>query len=180
MSTMASNARAKAPAEPAGGLKGFVTKNQKWISLAMRLFLAAMWINYSIGKLGSPDQNVQNVRDFKILPESLVTPFGYAQPWIELAFGVLLILGLGTRVIAAFSALLLLTYVGGIISLGARGIAINCGCGGVGGVVAKGHTRYTLDVIRDVVFMIPAAWLLWKPDSKFSLDEVVLGEPIED
>lgn len=177
---MATNARAKEQVPAAGGIKGFVTGHQKWISLVMRLLLAAMWINYSIGKLGSPDQNVQNVRDFRILPESLVTPFGYAQPWIELAFGVLLILGLGTRIIAAFSALLLLTYIGGIMSLGARGIAINCGCGGVGGVVAKGHTRYTLDVIRDLVFLIPAAWLLWKPDSKYSLDDVLLGEPIED
>ena len=179
MSSMATNARAKAPAEPVGGVKGFLADHGKWISLVMRLLLAAMWINYSIGKLGSPDVNVQSVRDFRILPESLVTPFGYAQPWIEMAFGVLLILGLGTRVIAAFSALLLLVYIGGIISLGARGIAINCGCGGVGGAVAAGHTRYTLDVLRDVSFMIPAVWLLWRPDSKFSLDDVLLGEPID-
>lgn len=177
---MASKTRANAPVPAAGGVKGFVTTYQKWISLAMRVLLAAMWFNYSLSKIGSPEQNVQSVRDFRILPESMVTSFGYAQPWVELAFGLLLILGLGTRVVAALSGLLLLVYIGGIMSLGARGIHINCGCGGVGGVVAAGKTRYTLDVLRDLTFMIPAAWLLWKPESKFSLDDVLLGEPIDD
>jgi len=175
---MASQAPVK-DAPTGSGLRGFLDTYQQWISLAMRLLLAAMWLKYSVGKLGSPEQNVQSVRNFKILPESLVSTFGYAQPWLELAFGVLLILGLGTRLVALFSALLLLVYIGGIISLGARGIAISCGCGGSGGLVPPGHTRYTLDVPRDLVFMLPAAWLLWKPDSKFSLDDVLLGEPID-
>jgi uncharacterized membrane protein YphA (DoxX/SURF4 family) len=161
-----------------GGIRGFVDTNQQWISLVMRLLLAAMWLNYSVGKLGSPETNAQSVRDFKILPESLVTPFAYAQPYLELALGLLLILGLGTRLVAIFSALLLLVYIGGIISLGARGIAISCGCGGSGGLVPKGHTRYTLDVLRDLLFMVPAAWLIWKPASKFSLERALLGDPI--
>src|SRR3954447_9583830 len=177
MTSMAS----KAPAEDAptgSGLRGFVGANQQWISLAMRVLLAAMWFKYSVGKLGSPEQNVQSVRNFKILPESLVTPFGYAQPWLELAFGLLLILGLGTRLVALFSALLLLVYIGGIMSLGARGIAISCGCGGSGGLVPAGDTRYTPDVLRDLVFMLPAVWLLWKPESKFSAERALLGDPI--
>lgn len=177
MTSMASKAPVK-DAAPAGGVRGFVGAHQQWISLGMRLLLAAMWLKYSLGKLGSPESNAQSVRDFKILPESLVTPFGYAQPWFEMALGVLLILGLGTRLVAVLSALLLLVYIGGIISLGARGIAISCGCGGSGGLVAKGHTRYTLDVLRDLLYILPAAWLVWKPVSKFSLERALLGDPI--
>jgi uncharacterized membrane protein YphA (DoxX/SURF4 family) len=171
----------KAPAKDAatfGGVRGFVDSNQQWISLGVRLLLAVMWLYYSVGKLGSPESNAQSVRDFKILPESLVTPFGYAQPYFEMALGVLLILGLGTRLVAIFSALLLLVYIGGIMSLGARGIAISCGCGGSGGLVPKGHTRYTLDVLRDLLYMLPAAWLIWKPASKLSLERALLGDPI--
>jgi uncharacterized membrane protein YphA (DoxX/SURF4 family) len=179
MTSMASKAPAKGKdAATPGGIRGFVGTNQQWISLVMRLLLAAMWLNYSIGKLGSPESNAQSVRDFKILPESLVTPFGYAQPYFEMALGVLLILGLGTRLVAIFSALLLLVYIGGIMSLGARGIAISCGCGGSGGMVPKGHTRYTLDVLRDLLYILPAAWLIWKPASKLSLERALLGDPI--
>jgi uncharacterized membrane protein YphA (DoxX/SURF4 family) len=174
---MASKAPTK-DASTGGGLRGFVDTNQQWISLVMRVLLAVMWFWYSVGKLGSPESNAQSVRDFRILPESLVTPFGYAQPYFELALGLLLILGLGTRLVAIMSALLLLVYIGGIISLGARGIAITCGCGGSGGAVAPGHTRYTLDVLRDLLYILPAAWLIWKPASKLSLERALLGDPI--
>jgi uncharacterized membrane protein YphA (DoxX/SURF4 family) len=160
------------------GVRFLAVDQQQWTSLVMRLLLAAMWLNYSVGKLGSPETNAQSVRDFKILPESLVTPFAYAQPYFELALGLLLILGLGTRLVAIFSAVLLLVYIGGIISLGARGIAISCGCGGSGGLVPKGHTRYTQDVLRDLLFMVPAVWLIWKPASKLSLERALLGDPI--
>lgn len=150
-----------------------------WVSLVARLGLAAMWLYYSVPKLGALDANVGAVKAFQILPSSLNHAFGYAQPFVEMAFGLLLILGIGTRLTAALSALLLLAYIGGIISLGARGIAINCGCGGIASQAAKGHTRYLLDVLRDVGYLVPAVWLLWKPTSPLSLDAVLLPEDDE-
>jgi uncharacterized membrane protein YphA (DoxX/SURF4 family) len=182
MTAMASTTRTKneAPVTGPGGVRGFLAGNSEWISLVARLLLAAMWLFYSLPKLTSPEQNAQSVRNFQILPESLVKPFAFSQPWLEMAFGILLILGLGTRLVALFSALLLLTYIGGIISLGARGIHITCGCGGGGEPLAKGQkTTYTWDVFRDVSFMLPALWLLWKPASKLSLERALLGDPIE-
>lgn len=154
----------------------FLDANAPWISLAARLLAGAMWLFYCLPKLTQPTQNIADVRNFQILPSGLVQPFAYAQPYLELALGVLLIIGLGTRLVAALSALMLLVYIVGIISLGARGIAISCGCGGNGGAVAAGQTRYTLDVLRDVAYLIPVAWLLWKPRSKFSADDALLPQ----
>ncbi|MBS2962702.1 DoxX family membrane protein [Actinocrinis puniceicyclus] len=148
-----------------------------WISLAARLLLGAMWLFYCLPKLGTPDANVASVRNFQILPGGMVNAFAYAQPYVELALGLLAIAGLGTRLVAGLSALLLLTYIGGIVSLGARGIHITCGCGGSGGQVAVGRTRYTMDVLRDLAYLVPAAWLLWRPKSKFSADALLLPEP---
>ncbi|HEU5426757.1 MAG TPA: MauE/DoxX family redox-associated membrane protein [Actinocrinis sp.] len=147
-----------------------------WISLAARLLLGAMWLFYCLPKLGASDANAASVRNFKILPGAMVNTFAYAQPYVELALGLLVIVGLGTRLVAALSALLLLVYIGGIASLGIRGIHITCGCGGAGGQVAAGQTRYTLDILRDVLYLIPAVWLLWKPKSKFSADAALLPE----
>jgi len=147
-----------------------------WISLAARLLLGAMWLFYCLPKLGASDANAASVRNFKILPGAMVNTFAYAQPYVELALGLLVIVGLGTRLVAALSALLLLVYIGGIASLGIRGIHITCGCGGSGGQVAAGRTRYTLDILRDVLYLIPAVWLLWKPKSKFSADGALLPE----
>ena len=53
MTSMASKAAAQdKDAAPSGGVRGFVDTNQQWISLAIRLLLAAMWLYYSLGKLG--------------------------------------------------------------------------------------------------------------------------------
>ncbi len=149
-----------------------------WISLVARLALGAMWLFYSLPKLGSPEVNVASVRNFRILSGGLVNTFAYAQPYVELALGLLIIAGLGTRLVAALSSVGLLIYIGGIASLGARGIHITCGCGGASGTVAAGQTRYTLDILRDVLYLVPAVWLLWKPKSKFSADDALLPEPV--
>jgi uncharacterized membrane protein YphA (DoxX/SURF4 family) len=162
------------PEPEATGWRSALDARSPWISLVARLLLGAMWLYYCVPKLTQPTQNIANVRDFQILPSGLVNTFAYAQPYLELSIGLLLIVGLGTRLVALFSAILLLVYIGGIISLGARGISISCGCGGSGGTVAAGQTRYTLDVLRDVVFLIPVAWLLWKPRSKYSADDALL------
>jgi uncharacterized membrane protein YphA (DoxX/SURF4 family) len=162
------------PEPEATGWRSSLDARSPWISLVARLLLGAMWLYYCVPKLTQPTQNIANVRDFQILPSGLVNTFAYAQPYLELSIGLLLIVGLGTRLVALFSAILLLVYIGGIISLGARGISISCGCGGNGGTVAAGQTRYTLDVLRDVVFLIPVAWLLWKPRSKYSADDALL------
>ena len=178
----ASKAPAKKP-EPAPAPPGFwrrrVGPYETWISLVARLYLGGMWLYYSIPKLTSPDANEISVRAFRLLPENLVAPFAYIQPYLELSLGLLLIVGLGTRVVALLSGLLLLVYIGGIISLGARGIQIQCGCGGSGGAILPGaHTRYILDTLRDLGYLVFALWLLWKPDSKYSADSVLLP-PIE-
>jgi uncharacterized membrane protein YphA (DoxX/SURF4 family) len=182
MTAMASTTRTakNAPAEQPGGLRGFIAAYGEWISLVARLLLATMWFFYSLPKLSQPAQNVQSVRNFRILPDSLAHTWGYAQPWLEMCFGILILLGLGTRLVALFSTLLLLTYIGGIMSLGARGIHITCGCGGAGSPLEPGkRTTYIRDVFRDILFMLPALWLLWKPLSKFSLERALLGDPIE-
>ena len=162
------------PEPEATGRRSSLDARSPWISMIARLLLGAMWLYYCVPKLTQPTQNIADVRDFQILPSGLVSTFAYAQPYLELSLGLLLIVGLGTRLVAVFSAILLLVYIGGIISLGARGIAISCGCGGSGGAVAAGRTRYTLDVLRDAVFLLPALWLLWKPRSKYSADDALL------
>jgi hypothetical protein len=147
------------------------TRAQPWISLVARAGLGAMWLYYAVPKLSYSSDALQlAVREYQILPYSLANTFGTVQPFLELALGLLVISAL-------FSALLLLVYIGGIISLGARGIAINCGCGGIASKAEAGHTRYTLDVLRDVGYLVPAAWLIWKPRSPLGLDAWLLGEP---
>ncbi|MER5867277.1 MauE/DoxX family redox-associated membrane protein [Kitasatospora sp. NPDC002040] len=142
----------------------------EWFGLAARIGLAVVWAWAGLAKVGDPAEAAQAVRAYEILPESLVKPIGYGLPFLELALALLLLIGLGTRIVAVVSALLLLTFIGGISSAWARGISIDCGCFGGGGAVDSSQTEYLQEILRDSGFLLLAAWLVYRPRTKLSAD----------
>ncbi|AUG76634.1 hypothetical protein CFP65_1756 [Kitasatospora sp. MMS16-BH015] len=142
----------------------------QWFGLAVRLGLALVWAWAGLAKVSDPAEAAQAVRAYELLPESLVKPVGYGLPFLELALALLLLLGLGTRIVAVISALLLLTFIGGITSAWARGISIDCGCFGGGGAVDASQTEYLQEILRDTGFLLLAAWLIYRPRTKLSAD----------
>ena len=147
-----------------------------WIGTAARLALAVVWAWAGLAKVSDPETAAQAVRAYRILPESLVRPFGYGLPFLELAVALLLLIGLGTRIAAFVSGVLLLVYIASIASVWARGIAIDCGCFGGGGAVAASKTEYLQEILRDTGFLILTDWLLWRPAAKLSLDRWLAAE----
>jgi uncharacterized membrane protein YphA (DoxX/SURF4 family) len=139
-----------------------------WISTVVRLALGAVFVAASLTKLDKVDTTVRAVRAYRILPESLVHPVAYALPYLELAVGVLLILGLGTRIVAILAGVMLLLFIAAVASAGARGLKIDCGCFGGGGPVK--HTHYLREIARDSAFFVLPLWLAIKPTSRLSLD----------
>jgi uncharacterized membrane protein YphA (DoxX/SURF4 family) len=154
-------------ARAAGGTGSEVVE---WVSTAARLGLAVVWAWAGLAKISDPAVAAQAVRAYRILPEGLVKPVGYGLPFLELALAVLLLVGLGVRIAAVVSALLLLTFIAGITSAWARGISIDCGCFGGGGAVDKSQTQYGQEILRDCGFLLLAGWLVVKPRTKFSVD----------
>jgi uncharacterized membrane protein YphA (DoxX/SURF4 family) len=142
----------------------------EWFGLAVRLGLAVVWAWAGLAKVSDPAEAAQAVRAYEILPESLVKPVGYGLPFLELALALLLFAGLGTRIVAVVSGLLLLTFIGGITSTWARGISIDCGCFGGGGAVDASQTEYLQEILRDTGFLLLAAWLVYRPRTKLSAD----------
>jgi uncharacterized membrane protein YphA (DoxX/SURF4 family) len=142
----------------------------EWIGTAARLGLAAVWGWAGLAKVGDPEAAAQAVRAYRLLPEALVQPFGYGLPFLEIAVALLLVVGLGTRIAATLSGLLLLVYISSIASVWARGISIDCGCFGGGGAVSASKTAYLQEILRDLGFLLVAAWLVWRPRSRLSLD----------
>ncbi|MFJ9521488.1 MauE/DoxX family redox-associated membrane protein [Kitasatospora sp. NPDC101801] len=142
----------------------------EWFGLAARIGLAVVWAWAGLAKVADPAEAAQAVRAYEILPESLVKPVGYGLPFLELALALLLLIGLGTRIVAGISALLLLTFIGGISSAWARGISIDCGCFGGGGAVDSSQTEYLQEILRDSGFLLLAAWLVYRPRTKLSAD----------
>ncbi|MET8539040.1 MauE/DoxX family redox-associated membrane protein [Kitasatospora sp. NPDC004799] len=142
----------------------------EWLGTAVRLALAVVWGWAGLAKVADPAEAAQAVRAYEILPEGLVKPIGHGLPFLELALALLLVVGLGVRLVAGVSALLLLVFIAGIASAWARGISIDCGCFGGGGQVDESQTKYLQEILRDTGFLLLAGWLLWRPRTRLSAD----------
>jgi uncharacterized membrane protein YphA (DoxX/SURF4 family) len=143
----------------------------QWTSLVARLLLAGVFLVAAVPKLGDTEQTVRAVRAYRLLPESSVRLVAYALPYLELALALLLLVGLGTRVVAAVAGLLLIVFLGGLISAWARGLRIDCGCFGGGGVTDD--PKYVIEVLRDVGLLLVAGLVLLLPRSALSLDNAL-------
>lgn len=146
-----------------------------WTGLPVRLGLSAVWFASGIAKASDPLETVVAVRAYQLLPETAVRPVAAVLPYLEIAFGLLLLVGAATRLAAIASAVLLLVFIGGVVSAAARGLAIDCGCFGGGGAVSAGRTRYTAEIARDVGFLVLAGYLAWRPGSALSVDRWAVG-----
>lgn len=153
--------------DPAG------TLDRVWmrtISLLARWGLAAVWLVSGWIKAADPVESVIAVRAYELLPESLVRPVAIGLPAVEIALGLLLLIGLGTRLAALASAALLMVLIAGIASAWARGLQIDCGCFGGGGVdTSVTAWTYAQEILRDIGFMALAIWLAIFPASWLAL-----------
>jgi uncharacterized membrane protein YphA (DoxX/SURF4 family) len=140
------------------------------IGILVRVGLAAVWLVSGSIKISDPGQTFLAVRAYDILPEGAVHPVALALPLLELALGLFLLAGLGTRIAAAVSATVLLLLIAAIAQSWARGLTIDCGCFGGGGQVAAGQTRYPQEIARDIGFLALASWLVVRPRTRLAMD----------
>jgi uncharacterized membrane protein YphA (DoxX/SURF4 family) len=147
-----------------------MTEISVWVSTLARLILAGVLLAAGILKAIDPGGSVAAVRAYQLVPSPLATPIGWGLPFVEIGLGLLLLVGLHIRAAAISSVALLAILLGAVISVAARGLSIDCGCFGGGGPVAAGETRYAEEVIRDLGLLLLAAWLVWRPRTRFSLD----------
>ncbi|MFD1813310.1 MauE/DoxX family redox-associated membrane protein [Rhodococcus gannanensis] len=139
------------------------------VSLLARLGLAAVWLVSGAVKLADPMQTVVAVRAYQLLPEDLVRPVASVMPMFEITLGLLLLVGLAVRATAVASAAMLLVLIGVIVSVWARGLSIDCGCFGGGGVADVDGWDYAREIARDVGFLVLAVWLIVFPRSPVAL-----------
>ena len=142
-----------------------------WSATAARLVLGTVWIVAGSLKLGDLPASVRAVRAYQLLPEPAAQVVGAGLPLVEVALGVLLLAGLGTRAGAVISVLLLTVFVVGISSAWVRGLRIDCGCFGSGGELGPGERpAYGSELLRDAGLLVLAGLLAWRPHSRLAVD----------
>jgi uncharacterized membrane protein YphA (DoxX/SURF4 family) len=145
------------------------------VGLLARLILGGVLIWAGAAKVTRPALSAQAVRAYKILPYDFAGYVGYALPVLEILVGLLLVLGLFTRLSAALGGLLMVAFIIGISWAWAHGYSIDCGCFGGGGTIAPSQTQYPWEIMRDVGIAACAGWLVFRPRTPFSLDHRLFG-----
>jgi uncharacterized membrane protein YphA (DoxX/SURF4 family) len=141
-----------------------------WVSTAARLVLGAVMLLAGALKINDPEAAAQAVRAYKLLPGALEAPVGWGLPFLEVAIGLLLVVGFGVRAAGLAAGVFMVVFIVAVSSAWARGLAIDCGCFGGGGQVAPGQTQYLQEILRDVGLLVLAGWLYLTPTSKFALE----------
>jgi len=140
------------------------------IGTLARLGLAAVWLVSGGLKVADPEQLYVAVQAYDVLPAGVAGLIAAALPFVEIALGLLLLAGLGTRLVAAISLIMLAAFTAGVAQAWARGLAIDCGCFGGGGTVNPAQTRYPQEIARDLGFALLAGWLVIRPRTLLALD----------
>ncbi|MFP5068657.1 MauE/DoxX family redox-associated membrane protein [Pseudonocardia nantongensis] len=138
----------------------------------VRLGLAAVWLVSGSLKITDPIGSAIAVGAYDVLPGEAVGLVATVLPLLELALGVLLLAGIGTRLAGLVSAVLLAGFVSGLLQAWARGLSIDCGCFGGGGPVAPGQERYGGTLLRDLGFLALALWLSVRPRTLLAVDRI--------
>lgn len=140
-----------------------------------RLGLAAVWLVSGGIKAADLPQTYLAVQAYEVLPAAVVSSVAMVLPFMEIGLGLLLLVGVGTRLVAALSGVLLLAFMAGVSQAWARGLTIDCGCFGGGGQVAADQTAYGWELARDTGFLLLAGWLLVRPGSYFAMDRTLVA-----
>jgi uncharacterized membrane protein YphA (DoxX/SURF4 family) len=140
------------------------------VGTLVRVGLAAVWLVSGGLKAADPLQTHVAVDAYAVLPSVGVEVVAALLPWVEIGLGVLLLAGVGTRLVAVLSGLLLLAFIAGVAQAWARGLTIDCGCFGGGGQIDAGQTAYVTELLRDTGFLAMAVWLVVRPRTLFALD----------
>jgi uncharacterized membrane protein YphA (DoxX/SURF4 family) len=147
-------------------------KYGSWFGLLSRLILGGVLFAAGWLKIFTPAKSQMAVRAYEVLPIWLANFLGIALPWLEVGFGILLIIGVAVRLSAIIGGGLMLLFIAAISQAWVRGLSIDCGCFGGGGTVDPGETKYLSEILRDIAFALLALYLIRYPLTRFALEKL--------
>jgi len=143
------------------------------LTLFLRVFLGTIFLSTSMSKLRNIQEHILIVKEYRILPSSLIYVVARMEVVMELFTGMMLFLGLFQTIGAMLANLLLILYSLAIaINLFRGRSGISCGCGGAVG----SHAISWFLVLRNLLLMTLTGWIFFHPTKWGSIENLWLGE----
>ena len=151
-----------------------MTKFQPWLTFLFRLILGGVLLVAGALKVTDPYSSATSVRAYQILPVDLANFLGFVLPFAEVVIGIFLIVGIWVRLNAIACGALMVMFIIAIGQAWARGISLDCGCFGKGGLLDSDELpvwNYTLEIARDIVLAAFAVYIYRFPQGKLGFDK---------
>jgi putative oxidoreductase len=142
-----------------------------WLALPARLYLGWVFILASAYKIAHPASFALDIATYDILPLSLVNPMAIMLPWVEVAAGVMLVLGFRVRAAALAVTGMMFMFIVAILLALAKGLNMSCGCFASQAAVEDDPISY-LTVLRDAGWLILAAYVVLVDGNAIGLDRL--------
>ncbi len=123
-----------------------------------RLTLAAIFLAAAPQKILNPADFAVSVESYLILPDLLINGVTLVLPWLEILLAMLLVCRVWMGATLILSNLLLIVFLGAIVSAHLRGINLDCGCFSSAGETTDDMRWY---IIRDSAFLILGLATAW-------------------
>jgi len=134
-----------------------------------RGLLAGIFLYTGYIKVESPLQFAAVMFGYKLFPDSLILPLSHYFPWIEIALGILLLIGWKIRYVSMGACGLLTTFIVILAVTYLRGIDANCGC-------FSFEDRITpFTIARDALILLPALYLAVEPQLRARMGSVQIS-----
>jgi len=145
------------------------------LQLPLRVALGGIFMFAAYNKIPAIQSFAEAIKGFRVVdadthPELIIIA-AFVIPWFELLAGLMLVLGLRARSAALGIGLLLILFIGGLLHVIFGGIDADCSC--------FGDTKFPCgtsvgwcQVIRNIVLLIPTAYILWRGPGRVSLDRL--------
>lgn len=118
--------------------------------MIIRLTLGAYFILAGMGKLNLLAAFVDQVRSFGVLPGNIAAVYGILLPYVEVAVGGLLIIGMWTTLSGVLAALMIVSFVYAF------------------GVFPGSHDIFN----KDIILLAAACSLMYSGPGAFSIDNI--------
>lgn len=136
------------------------------IGLLARLAVAGVFVYAGVLKLLAPAEEFgYAIEGYRVLNSQLSLYVAYVLPWLELWIGLLLAVGVFTRVSALVSVLMLAVFEAMLAQAWLRGLPVtSCGCFG------SSHSHSLAHEFMQNLVCLALLWLVFKYGSRWSAD----------
>lgn len=130
------------------------------VEAVARVGLGAMFVYSALAKIDDPGEFAHSVGRYRMLPEFTIGLFSLTMPVVELLTGLTMLFTKWMREASLLVFGMMAMFIIALSQALFRGLEISCGCFGVPSV--GGRQEILMALLRDLVLIIPAAWLMFR------------------